>query len=682
MKTGMEGKPQPNQTQRVMTLAVIVAVGLALTLMIVAVRGVAAWQRVRAPIELWPENGAALAWAESDQRVDFQTVLALPETDWRPLDDLELDDESDRGVWLRVVLPPLKKQGSSIVALPTIEFWGVEAHWQDIEGWRSEVIGEQIPWVDRAVMSEHMALVLERPPHTPTTLYLRMMMSDYPDGWVRYWPDARSGRQYLEFSTYLYAGYFAAWAVIVGYNFLLGVLLRRRTILLYVLYVVAFGMLTYYGNGVDGMFSGSAESRGRYLQLMLLVLFQLATLLWFARDLLQISAGTRAANLMNRLLVLLGVAAIGSVLWYLDVLEAQPLWLLLSLTLIITAVALLGLAARRWWRGQVVAGWFLLAFVPVLVAFVWMWVFILIPQIPMHYTTLPFLIGSITEFVLLSVVLAFHYREIELENTRIKAEQAEKLEAEVAARTQELRELTDELSASNRFKDRIFSVLGHDLRAPVATTVQFAEALEQSSSMLPPEEIAEQAGWLRRTNEQMLTMVDDLLGWARSESGELSLTKRCLPVKDLVGPPVTMLSGVARAKGVALEVNVPDDVSVLADEKTMQTVVRNLVGNSLKFTPAGGRVEVHARRDGDRVVLAVTDTGKGMDAAQVERLRNGLGGMTTIGTAKEKGTGFGWVLCRQFTRMNDGELTIESTPGRGTTVQVSLPVESPAKVKV
>lgn len=650
--------------------AVLLTVALAAVLTVMVGR----WKATSPAQELRPESGAVLAWAEGDEEATIEEVAALPEEAWRPYSEIRPEDprHGGHGMWFRVILPP-SGSGLSLINSPSGLCFAARAYWQRDGEWKMQRGGQDLPMRERALYASEVGFVIDRPAGEPTTVYARFLEDDRPAEWMRYWENATEGRANLEVDGYIFIAYFAIWFAVLVYNLLLAIVLRRRAIFLYVFYVAAFGAMIFFNMSIDGLLFGVEPSLGRLIGDFSLVVLQVAALSWFERDLLGVGGSRRARRVFRAVDVLIGLCVLTPLLWWFDVVSGDGLLVVLGVEFFLIGAILIGFAAVRSWRGQHVARWFLLAFSPGVGAFLWLWATSSDNEMPEYLSLVPFSVGSVAEFVLMSLMLGFHYREIERENVRIKAEQAETLRREVEARTRELRELTAQLSASNRLKDRIFSVLGHDLRSPVATTISLAEVLEQDPTFLPPAELAAHAGVLKRTNEQLLQLLEDLLSWARAEGGQLELAFASVTLDRLVAAPVKLLTGVGSAKGVVLNVAVSPQLKVCVDQKTMQAVIRNLLSNALKFTPSGGRVSVRAEKSEDRVVLSVSDTGCGMTPQQVERLLNGEGGMTTEGTAREKGTGFGWVLCKQFVGMNGGELRVSSELNRGTTVEISLP---------
>ena len=167
-------------------------------------------------------------------------------------------------------------------------------------------------------------------------------------------------------------------------------------------------------------------------------------------------------------------------------------------------------------------------------------------------------------------------------------------------------------------------------------------------------------------------VLDNLLDWSRSQTGEIPFEPQLLELEALVAEGLEVLAMSAEQKGITLaaEVEAP---AVMADRLMLETVLRNLLNNALKFTPRGGRVTVTARQVTSGVELAVSDTGIGMTREQAERLFRFDGSAVSEGTEGEHGTGLGLLICREFVNRHGGVLNIESEAGRGSIFRFMLP---------
>lgn len=224
-------------------------------------------------------------------------------------------------------------------------------------------------------------------------------------------------------------------------------------------------------------------------------------------------------------------------------------------------------------------------------------------------------------------------------------------------------------------KERLFAVISHDLRGPIGAMVSIGELLTSKEEQIDPAEQEILVKALMQSAENTHDLLDNLLQWALHESDELTPKVTVWELDRMCRNCFDLLNSTAHQKQVALVREGHFTQKVSADERMIQTVVRNLLGNALKFTPTGGKVtlEVSPPLDGS-VHITVRDTGVGISAARIHELLGENLVTPTHGTNQEKGTGLGFRLCREFVHKNGGSLSIESTEGAGTEVTFTVPV--------
>lgn len=235
------------------------------------------------------------------------------------------------------------------------------------------------------------------------------------------------------------------------------------------------------------------------------------------------------------------------------------------------------------------------------------------------------------------------------------------------------------LRTLNSTKDRLMSIIGHDLRAPVATFHLMVPLLRQQAKEADPVELTELADDLGQHAQSLSALLDNLLHWARTQADEVRNHPQRLPVADVVNPTLRLYQPGAAAKGIVLRAVVAADLPpVWADPSLLATVLRNLVSNALKFTPSGGEVRVDVGAEVGRVTFAVTDTGLGMTPSQLAHLFDVSAERSTKGTAGEGGTGLGLLVCQHFVGLLGGELQVASTPGEGSRFWFAVPAAGAA----
>jgi signal transduction histidine kinase len=218
-------------------------------------------------------------------------------------------------------------------------------------------------------------------------------------------------------------------------------------------------------------------------------------------------------------------------------------------------------------------------------------------------------------------------------------------------------------------KDRFIGLLAHDIRSPFSTLVTTLELME--SKVLSEEQQEFILGNLKETSKNSLTMLDDILKWMQASRKDLKINKQRGNLRDFIRPAVSVIESKMQEKEIELVCSVPDDITVYADRTIINTLVRNLVANAVKFSPRNSVIEVSAHKSGKKVKLAVSDSGIGMSKESIEAVSQ-QSVHSTPGTDGEKGTGFGLQMCREFIEGHGSELKIESEEGKGTTVSFEL----------
>lgn len=228
-----------------------------------------------------------------------------------------------------------------------------------------------------------------------------------------------------------------------------------------------------------------------------------------------------------------------------------------------------------------------------------------------------------------------------------------------------------ELARANADKDRLFSIIGHDLRGPINN---IPLAIEMHNSENTTKE--EKAFLLSSLHENAVATVETLeklLNWGKAQIKGISLNQTKFAANDSLKVNIALLKGAADNKLIEIENHVPADLKVYADEEHFRFVSRNLLANAIKFTSAGGKIELAADTITKKgfVVFSVKDNGIGMDKEQQEHIFDTLG-VSTAGTANERGHSIGLMLCKEFINENGGDIWVESEKGKGSTFYFSM----------
>lgn len=239
----------------------------------------------------------------------------------------------------------------------------------------------------------------------------------------------------------------------------------------------------------------------------------------------------------------------------------------------------------------------------------------------------------------------------------------------------ELEKTSEYLYSLNSVKDKMFSVIGHDLRSPLGSVKMTLEYLSETLDELPPEELKSTFDILLKTTDEVFSLLENLLGWAKSQSGNISINKENIDLVDLGYNVYLLNKGNLKLKNIDFKLNIEPGATIYADLNTVTTIFRNLLSNAIKFTPNGGTISITSKEKDDFVIIEFKDSGVGIPAENIAKLFDSTQHITTYGTNREAGSGLGLNLCHDFTLKNDGELWVESVVGKGTSFFLKLPVD-------
>ena len=236
----------------------------------------------------------------------------------------------------------------------------------------------------------------------------------------------------------------------------------------------------------------------------------------------------------------------------------------------------------------------------------------------------------------------------------------------------------EELKRTISNRDKMYSVIAHDLRSPMASIRMVLNlAVNVVSKDIVGEEIFGLLDKANRESEETHDLLDNLLKWTKSQTGRLSVVYQELDLDDIVPGVVDIFRMIAEMKKIELKYIPADEKLIVhADNDMIKTIIRNFLSNAVKFTPEGKSVEVFYKREGDFARISVRDHGVGIEPDRVEAIFHT--GETTYGTGGEEGSGLGLQLCQDFARKNGGEARVESTLGEGSTFSFTIPLTKQA----
>jgi signal transduction histidine kinase len=239
---------------------------------------------------------------------------------------------------------------------------------------------------------------------------------------------------------------------------------------------------------------------------------------------------------------------------------------------------------------------------------------------------------------------------------------------------QKLKQVNHELNELNATKDKLFKIIAHDLKSPFTSILGFSELLIENIRTRGPENSEEFLTHINTTAEHTLTLLDNLLTWAKSQTGQIDFKAENLHLGPIVEEIVVLLNLSATIKNITLNNSVSDDIFSYADPNMLKTILRNLVQNAIKFTNSGGTVDIHAVTHQNQTVFTVTDNGVGMSKETQKNIFRIDATVIASGTAHERGSGLGLILCKEFVEKHGGKIWAEGELGKGCEFKFTLPL--------
>jgi signal transduction histidine kinase len=238
----------------------------------------------------------------------------------------------------------------------------------------------------------------------------------------------------------------------------------------------------------------------------------------------------------------------------------------------------------------------------------------------------------------------------------------------------QINQKNEALRKLNATKDKLFSIIGHDLKNPFHNMFMMNELLIRNADTYTPEKIREFASQVQTTIESGSELLENLLKWARIQKGALEPQREEVKPSRVIREVKDLCLPMAEAKNIQLEVHQEADPLVLVDKEMIKTVIRNLVTNAIKYTYTQGSVKVTTNQQENSLLFTVSDTGMGIPPEYLDHLFDIDCELSQEGTEKEKGTGLGLVLCKEFVEKHGGTIWVESEPGQGSAFHFTLPI--------
>lgn len=253
-----------------------------------------------------------------------------------------------------------------------------------------------------------------------------------------------------------------------------------------------------------------------------------------------------------------------------------------------------------------------------------------------------------------------------------RQQQVEEQAEELTAIAEEMSIKNADLEHSNETKDKLFSIIAHDLKNPFSSIMGFTELLQTRFDKMSTEKIQRMISLINSSAHSVYNLLENLLFWSRSQSGTIKVEKSTFFINEVIKENISLLKSNAAIKSVVIDNKIPDDLKTCSDKQMLSTVIRNVLSNSIKFTE-NGTIVISAKTEASQIQIQIKDSGVGMDEEKTASLFEINKNKSTEGTKGEHGTGLGLIVCKEFVELNGGEIIVESEVDKGTIFSFTVP---------
>lgn len=238
---------------------------------------------------------------------------------------------------------------------------------------------------------------------------------------------------------------------------------------------------------------------------------------------------------------------------------------------------------------------------------------------------------------------------------------------------EEIKHQNSELSVFNATKDKFLSIIAHDLKNPFNAILGFTELLQNNIEDLDNDMLQKGLKTIENASTHAFKLLENLLTWANNQTGRTQFNPEKINVKEQINESLAMVESTAIQKNITFSVRANKHLHTLADRNMLDTILRNLISNAIKYSYKGSKIRILATTEENEVHISVSDDGVGIPSSKISTLFEIDKRRNTLGTDNEQGTGLGLILCKDFIDRHKGNLWIESSPDKGSTFTFSLP---------
>jgi len=240
--------------------------------------------------------------------------------------------------------------------------------------------------------------------------------------------------------------------------------------------------------------------------------------------------------------------------------------------------------------------------------------------------------------------------------------------------TQEnLLETEQNLKNLNETKNKLFSIMAHDLINPFNALLGFASLLEEESNQLNKTEIKEYSSIIYQTANNIFSLLENLLQWSQSQTGKIITRKDNIDISEIIQSVTELLKPIANNKNISINTNIDNGCFAFADQDLISSAIRSLVQNAIKFSPSGSKIQLTGLSKQGQTIISVADEGVGINVEDRGKIFHSDIHLSTPGTSNETGAGLGLIITREFILLNNGSIDLKSSPGKGSTFTITLP---------
>jgi signal transduction histidine kinase len=239
----------------------------------------------------------------------------------------------------------------------------------------------------------------------------------------------------------------------------------------------------------------------------------------------------------------------------------------------------------------------------------------------------------------------------------------------------QLKETNQELSLLNATKDRFFSIIAHDLKNPFTAILGFCEILSLRYEKMDDIKRKHMIGVVYESSNNLFKLLENLLQWARSQTGDIKYEPEEFIINELIDTNISLLENLILEKNLEIKQNLESKIKIFADKNMINTVIRNLISNAIKYTETGS-ISIEVFQDNVKTKVNIIDTGIGISNDKVDKIFNVMSSKSTHGTRGESGTGLGLIICKEFIERNGGSISVLSETGKGSTFYFTIPNKS------